>query len=203
MSIFCNLGKPSKDLAFQNVDVNQSVRVNKLLKVTRAEFDRLCAIKDTKAHLFAGSVEFFGDNVSPPVLPFGFTMYALPSGTLNIGNDITEYTDPNIALTLYTDTELVVGKFQMSLYPELLPEISPPVQIDGCLSVGPTPTLLTNLVTLNFTNVSSGSIVRETFTGDSVVIPAKSYYSILIRQSNGNVANDINRLQASWTLTLS
>lgn len=202
MSTFCNLGQPRKDLAVQNLGVNQSVHVNKLLKATRAEFNLLCAVKSITSYLLAGSVEFFGENTSPPVLPFGFTMYTLPSGTLYIGNDITEYTDPNLASTLYTDTELVVRKFQMTICPELLSELSPPVQIDGCLSIGPTPTLFTNLVTLNFTNVSDGSIVRETYNSDSLVIPANSYYTILIRQSNGNVANNINRLQASWTLTL-
>lgn len=198
---FCNLGRPPKDAAVQNLTVNQSVHVNNLLKATRAEVDRLCAVKDA-ANVLIGSVEYFGENLSPSVLPIGFTIYSQPSGSRYIGSDITDFTNSNLALTLYTDTDLIVRKFQMSVNPELSPELSPAVQLNGCLSVGSTPTLLTNLVTLNFTNVSSGSVARETFTGESVVIPANSYYTILVRQSNGSVANNINRLRASWTLTL-
>jgi hypothetical protein len=57
MSI-CNLGRPAKDASFQNLTTNDSVRVNKLLKSTRADLERLCAIDNNNSITFIGSIEY-------------------------------------------------------------------------------------------------------------------------------------------------
>lgn len=198
---FCNLGRPSRDAAFQNFTINDSVRVNKILKAGRSEIDRLCASNNNNSSTFIGSIEYTGLNSSPGTLPFGYTIYALPSGIQYLGNDTTDVSSSSLRLTLYTDVDLTIRKFQCILIPEIIIE-SPPVQIDVSVCTGSTPTTLTNLITLNFIDVTNGSLVRETFTGDSntITIPADSYYSVLISQSNGQVANDIYNLRASWSL---
>lgn len=121
-----------------------------------------------------------------------------------MGNDITSVTNPSLDLTFYTDTDLIIKKFQITLTPELVAE-SLPVQIDACISSGSTPTSLTSIVALNFVNVPTDTIARTTFVSDvenEIKIPANSYYSILIRQANGELFNNIINLSASWTLIL-
>lgn len=200
----CNLGRPVRDAAVQNLTVNDTLRSNKLLKATKAEIDRLCTqleeVKKEGKILFIGSMRFIVQLQN--FLPNETDFYNLPSGTRAIQGNYNIIVSPDVETSLYTDIDLVIQKFQATVSTAAS---SPMAEhnINVSIHAGTTPSSLSNLLTLSLLN-TNGVDVRETDTSASVIIPAGSYYSIVIRsiQPNPETPANITSLNAAWTLDL-
>jgi hypothetical protein len=194
----CDLGRPPRDAAVQNLTVNDTVRVNKLLKATKAEIDRLCAVSDNSATTFVGSFIFSGTTVEPnTILDPDYALNVLPTGVTDNGSVNTSPAALN--LTLYTDVDLVVRKLQAAVTTgSSVPSTN---NVDVSVSAGTTPTSLSAVLTLNLLS-TNGAIVRETDISETAIIPAGSYYSVVISEGTGSTQNVVTSLVASWTLVL-
>jgi hypothetical protein len=197
----CNLGRPPRDAAVQNLTVNDTLRSNKLLKANKAEINRLCAsIEEVKQSniLFIGSLNV--TTGSEGTLPLNYTLYNLPSGIRDVGDAFPILSTPGVSRALYTDVDLVVRKLQVTLttFSQSIDDVH---NVDFSIFSGATPVTGTNLVTLSLLNTNAVD-VRETDTSSIAIIPAGSYYSILISEGAGSTTNTITSLTASWTIEL-
>jgi hypothetical protein len=197
----CNLGRPPRDAAVQNLTVNDTLRSNKLLKANKAEINRLCAsIEEVKQSniLFIGSLSV--TTGSEGTLPLNYTLYDLPSGIRDVGDAFPVLSTPGVSRALYTDVDLVVRKLQVTLTTSSQSR-DDVHNVDFSIYSGATPVTGTNLVTLSLLNTNAVD-VRETDTSSIAIIPAGSYYSILISEGAGSTTNTITNLRASWTIEL-
>lgn len=196
----CNLGRPPRDAAVQNLTVNDTLHSNKLLKANKAEIGRLCAsIEEVKQSniLFIGSLRFATDEGT---LPLNYTLYNLPSGIRDIGNAFPILSTPGVSRALYTDVDLVVRKLQVTLTTSSQSR-DDVHNVDFSIFSGTTPVTGTNLVTLSLLNTNAID-VRETDTSSIAIIPAGSYYSILISEGAGSALTTVTNLRTSWTIEL-
>lgn len=219
----CNFGYPAKDLALQNLSVNNIARVENLIKSTRAEIYKLCAYDDyiTKASItYNGNRNISLPGDSPPEqkqtsLPSNYRFYSLPSGNYNrTAQNVpyTNFTNPSLAFCIYTDIDLVVKMFQAFVQTEQTPIITQFTNnVNVSLEYGTSPTSLTNLLTLSLLDTKSRNPpapypskppVRVTRYPDNVIIPAGSYYTIVISEGDNSTPNGVGKLVSSWTLKL-
>lgn len=202
MSI-CDLGRPARDAAFQNLTVNDTLRSNKLLKSGKAEIDQLCAnIEELKQSniLFIGSLNMV-IRTQGQTLPPNYILYNLPSGTRDIESNYPLVSSSDVSTTLYTDVDLVVQKIQATIRTDTIQSRSDVHNVDFSIYIGSTPSSLSNLVTVSILN-TNGNDVRETNTSAIAIIPAGSYYSAVIHEGPGSTENTTNTLFASWTIEL-
>jgi hypothetical protein len=185
MSI-CNLNRPPTDAVFQNVAVNNQLRVNKILKVTSAEVGRLCSLLNRSQHQqkLVGSYKNTAASPNPviPVLPDGFSTYIFPSGATientNTGSNIT------VNNAFYTDAELSIDKFQITVTGSSTQ--TTPVTFQVSIGYGPNPSNVgaVDVATLSVSNVTSVPL-HATYDSSPVIIPANSYVSVHIVLPNG------------------
>lgn len=194
----CDLGRPPRDAAVENLSVNDTLRVNKLLKVTKAEIDRLCAVDDNNTITFTGSFEYF-DEQNPQTPISNYSLWTLPTGAKYVNNSsVSTVGDPALNLTLYTDKELVIEYFQVTSSDYTNPSSTQNINVS--VSSGATPASVTDILTLNLLNINPNA-ARATYEGSNVVIPANSFYSIHLRQGAGSVGG-VSIIRTSWTLVL-
>lgn len=199
----CNLGRPARDAAVQNLTVNDTVRTNKLLKATKADIGRLCAsIEEVKQGniLFIGSMRYAADGESS--LPRDANFFNFPSGARDVAGNISSISAPSpLDTVLYTDVDLVIQKFQGTITTVTTGSPTTEHNINLSILTGSSSAVSTNLLTLSFLN-TAGNIVRETNTSASAIIPANSYYSVVIRNVSGENIPGVLTLDAAWTLEL-
>lgn len=189
MSLICNTGRPPKDDALQNLTVNDTLRVNNLIKSTKAEIDRLCSQVETIQNVpivLAGSLIYTGqsteDGFNQPLLPSGPTVRTTPN-----------ITPPTVETLWYTPQDLTVEKLQVSLISTVGATFDVSV---GVLSSPTGP--ITDLSTITL-SVSASTVDLQTSVPSNVVIPAGSYIIIHITSSSLEALTDV---RASWTLHL-
>lgn len=191
----CNLGRPPQDAGLQNLIVNDTLRVNKLLKATKAEVERLCAgVNQTPSVTLTGSAIYL--NNPGTGVPFLF-----PSGPTYISNNSFVNYEANLYTTMWTDEALLVEDFRAAIN-GIGTQGEPPVFTPNIrLVVASTLAELnvgipngTELITLTFPNVTltTQSLVSQTVP---VTIPAGSYVGI--RLDSGQSYSQVN---LTWTL---
>lgn len=193
----CDIGRPPRDAALQNLTVNNTVRVNKLLKSTKAEIDRFCAESTNDGAItFVGSFQFIG--VDESKLNAEYSLYLLPSGC-QITSSPAKYSLPFLPTVFYTSVDLVVRKFQAAVTTVTSGDVTSNVIVD--LNYGTdSNTINQTAVELSLLGTNLNS-VRVTDSSGSAVIPAGSYYSIVIKEGPGSTDQPFN-LRSSWTLEL-
>jgi hypothetical protein len=220
----CNFGYPAKDLALQNLTVNDITRVENLIKSTKSEIDTLCVVNDylSKASvIYNGSRDIMLPGDSPPetkqtTLPSNYRIYALPCGVFNRFKTNVPYTDssnPSLSFCIYTDIDLLVKKMQAVVSTTIFSSNPFMNNVNVSLEYGETPTNLTNLITLKCIDTSERilppvspitfkSPVKVTTLPDNVIIPAGSYYTLMISEGENSTPNGVTRLTATWTIHL-
>jgi hypothetical protein len=190
----CDLGRPPRDAAVQNLTVNDKLRVNKLLKASKAEIGRLCATVGDNLITLVGSLVYTTEGP----LVADYVVYALPSGS-------TQLTNVNLSQlnnVLYTDTDLVIRKFQASAYTsDALENVN---NVDVSLRYGTDTTLLGNTavsLSLLGTNTPTAEGVNATDSSATATIPAGSFYNIQINEGAGST-NLPDALYSNWTIEL-
>jgi hypothetical protein len=187
MSLICNTGRPPKDDALQNLTVNDTLRVNNLVKSTKAEIDRLCSQIETVQNVpivLAGSFSYSGQDSEN-----GFELFLLPSGF----TPVTSASIPPSATNLwYTPQDLTVEKLQVSLISTVSSTFDVSVGFFSSPS-GP----ITGVSTI-ILSVGVSTVELQTSVPSNTVIPAGSYITISV--TSGSL--DLTGVQASWTLHL-
>jgi hypothetical protein len=201
----CNLGRPPQDTGLQNLIVNDTLRVNKLLKASKAEVDRLCAdIATTAAQtpptIFEGSLTL---SDLPPTE--GFDTFNFPVGSTIIDSNTPN--NPSIFTTIWTDEELVIDDFRAVAYGP--PNQTTPIIFD--LSVVAAPTIGglsvpigTNILTLPFSGLNSVSntpvsLISSVVPLTTITIPAGSYVSVRFTMPLTETSLFMN---VSWSIRL-
>lgn len=177
----CNLGRPPQDAGLQNLVVNDTLRVNKLLKASKAEVGRLCAdiaatASQSQPTIFEGS---FTLNDLPPTE--GFNTFNFPVGSTII--DTNTPNNPSVFTTIWTDEELVIDDFR-AVADGPSNQTTP---VTFSLSVVAAPTIAglsvpigTEILTLPFSGLNSVSNTPVSLIASGVPqsIPAGSYVSV-------------------------
>ena len=186
MSLICNTGRPPKDDAFQNLTVNDTLRVNNLVKTTKAEIDRLCSIDAQSASLIlGGSMHFEGAS------EVGLDLFALPSGpSMRSSVIMVPVAVPDL---WYTSEELLVRKFQVSA-------ISVGVDTTLNVSIGVTsnPTVATTDVLTVSLPLTSNTVNLVTDVSGTVIIPTGSFVTVHVTSTSTNLTD----IRVSWTMDL-
>lgn len=184
MSLICNTGRPPKDDALQNLTVNDTLRVNNLLKSTKAEIDRLCGRDQS-----AASVVLAGSLTRSGFLPSLIDLSALPSGsTIRIGTQISAV----VSDFWYTSEDLIVDKFQVAAVSTVAGPLNVAVSVTSDPAVLPT-----DVLTIPF-DLSANIVNVQTDVSGTVAIPAGSYVTIHVTSP----ATDLSDVRVSWTLHL-
>jgi hypothetical protein len=199
----CNLGRPPQDAGLQNLVVNDTLRVNKLLKASKAEVDRLCAdiattVAQTAPTVFEGSFTGTSLNEFENYLTFAF-----PVGS-NFRADSTYA--PTLLTIIWTDESLVIDDFRAFATGEGPGPLPTPINFTISVVAAPTITALqlgaasppngTEIITIPFTGLSSTS-VSEISTAVPATVPAGSYVSIRL-----NGTGVITNVSVSWSIRL-
>lgn len=183
MSLICNTGRPPKDDALQNLTVNDTLRVNNLLKSTKAEIDRLCARDQVASLVLGGSVIY--STQEPSAIE---NVYALPSGsTILNGQSPAAVSD-----LWYTSQDLIIDKFQVAALSPVAGPLNVAVGVTSDPAVSPT-----DVLTIPF-SLSASTVDVETDVSGTVLIPAGSYVVIHVTST----ATDLADVRVSWTLHL-
>ncbi len=199
----CNLGRPPQDAGLQNLVVNDTLRVNKLLKASKAEVDRLCADIATTAAQTAPTVfegSFTGTGLSGLE---NYLTFAFPVGP-HFRADSTYA--PTLLTVIWTDDSLVIDDFRAFATGAGPGDLPTPIDFTISVVAAPTITALqlnaisppngTEIITIPFTGVTSTS-VSEITTAVPATIPAGSYVSI--RLNGTTVITDVS---VSWSIRL-
>jgi len=187
MSLICNTGRPHKDDALQNLTVNDTLRVNNLVKSTKAEIDRLCSQIETVQNVpivLAGSFSYAGQDSEN-----GFDLFLLPSGFTPVTSTSIL---PSATNLWYTPQGLTVEKLQVSL----ISTVSSSFGVSVGVSSSPGgPFTEETAMTLS---VGASTVELQTSVPSNIVIPAGSYITIIF----SSASLDLTGVQASWTLHL-
>ena len=187
MSLICNTGRPAKDDALQNLTVNDTLRVNNIVKSTKAEIDRLCSQVESVQNapiVLAGSFRYLGQES-----PDGFELFLLPSGFTSRTNP--RMTQPPAEVLWYTPQDLTIEKLQVSI------TSSSNATFVASVSVFSSPTGPSTEVSQMI--LSAGvTATLQTSVPSTVVIPAGSYIAIFISSGSTNLSD----VRASWSLHL-
>jgi hypothetical protein len=183
MSLICNTGRPPKDDALQNLTVNDTLRVNNLLKSTKAEIDRLCTRDQSASLVLAGSL------IQSVVQPSLLDLPALPSGSTirNVPQIVAVVSD-----FWYTSEDLIIDKFQVAA----LSTVAGPLNVAVGVTSDPV-VLPTDVLTIPF-DLSANIVNVQTDVSGTVAIPAGSYVTIHVTSP----VTDLSDVRVSWTLHL-
>ena len=184
----CNLGRPPQDAGLQNLVVNDTLRVNHLMKANKAEVERLCSVVNvTPSVTLVGSFSI----VTEPGA--GFSTHVFPSGPTNGG-----FSDPaNVVTTFWTDKELIINDFRA---------VASGVSTDNLLTLNVRLVSAPTLSELNAPTPNGTERITITLPGiltpvsgiASVVpvsIPAGSYVSIRL-----DTVQSVLSVKASWSV---
>lgn len=184
MSLICNTGRPPKDDALQNLTVNDTLRVNNLVKAAKAEINTLCARDQDIPLVLGGSLTYTNDNNTSPTL----NLFALPSGST------TRTSSSNVAFALsdlwYTSQELSNIKFQVAAVSTLATTLNVSVGVTSNPAVLPA-----NVLTVALP-LTANTIGLVTDISNSVVIPAGSFVTVNVSSSGVSVTD----VRVTWTL---
>lgn len=183
MSLICNTGRPPKDDALQNLTINDTLRVNNLIKSTKAEIDRLCPPNQNVPIVLGGSMYYNPEGSA------AIDLKTFPSG---LTEHFTSTNSPSVSNFWYTPEDLTVSKFQVAAYANsaVILDVSISTTSDP---LSPPVDLLTVQLALNGTNNS----IQSDDSG-SVVIPAGSYVTI----RNVTSTSGPNEIYVSWILMM-
>lgn len=193
----CNLGRPPQDAGLQNLVVNDTLHVNKLLKAAKAEIYRLCSDVANPSVTLTGSYLITSIQEEQ-----SFSSLVFPSGPTSQSSGIGFSASPFTAF--WTDRELLIDDFRVIATGTPQGSDDPlPVPLNVSIVAAPTftalnlpPTNGTEIVTLAFTNVVTPS------SGVSTTVPARipagSYVSIRL-DATPNPAS----LTVAWSLRFS
>lgn len=175
----CNTGRPPADATFQNLVVNDQLRVNNVLKSTKGEIERLCSVLDSvDARQQLPLIGTYLDSRSPTSAPLqNISTYLVPVGNTT---QAIALPSPTIATMFYTDAELRVDKFQATVIgsgAQLIPGLTFNVSISVTPNI-PTP-IPSDILTLSIPNVTT-TLNQSTNETGTVHIPANSFISIHI-----------------------
>lgn len=193
MSLLCNLGRPPQDAGLQNLVVNDTLRVNKLLKSAKAEVNRLCADVSNPSVTLTGSAVY---DSRPGA---GFVFFCLPSGNSpSIGS--AENGVPSVFTTFWTDNELIIDDFRAAVT-GAGSDVETPYTLNVRVVAAPTLSELNNFipndtqrVTITLPNVS---LNPQTIVSASVpvTIPAGSYVGMRF-----DSAQSVTDMNLTWSL---
>lgn len=172
----CNTGRPPADATFQNLVVNDQLRVNNVLKSTKGEIERLCSVYARQQLPLIGTYLDSRTSLDPPPLQ-NISTYVVPVGNTT---QAIALPSPTIASMFYTDAELRVDKFQATVIgagAQLIPGLTFNVSISVTQNI-PTP-IPSDILTLSMPNVTT-TLKQSTNETGTVHIPANSFISIHI-----------------------
>jgi hypothetical protein len=186
----CNLGRPPQDAGLQNLLVNDTLRVNNLLKATKVDVERLCATVNNPSVTLVGSHTL---SVAPGE---SFNTFLHPSGH----SKSTTTSLASLFTTFWTDEELVVDDLRAvattadngySLAVSIVASDSL-----ATLGTGPFPNG-TELGTVTLANITATPVsgISELSPDAPAIIPAGSYVSILASNNTS-----VSTLNLSWSL---
>jgi hypothetical protein len=185
MSLICNTGRPPKDDALQNLTVNDTLRVNNLIKATRAEIERLCATDELVPLVIGGALTMILDGGDPAALDLS----ALPSGT---SSNIVRSAAATVANLWYTSQDLIISKFQVAAVSADNTTLNVAVGVTSDPAVAPTDVLTVALP------LTASTVALDTDVSDTVLIPAGSFVTIHVTSSTTTLED----VRVSWTLHL-
>lgn len=174
----CNFGRPQTDADFQNMGVNNELRINDTLKATTTEIQQLCSTIDN-SYVMVGSYSFGGS------ITGSFSTYTLPSGK---ASETIVRSSPSVYTSFYTDRALRVDKFQVTVIGNS--QFSTPITVNVSLASGSVTTSMSDVVTLTIPDVLPTTAQHATYdvnNTESVVIPANSYVSVHIATPNYSI----------------
>lgn len=188
----CNLGRPPQDAGLQNLIVNDTLRVNKLLKSTKAEVDRLCA--DIAIATSQSPTVFEGSFTGTGLSDFeNYQTWAFPVGSSFVSS--YRYTDTPFTF-IWTDEALVIDDFRAVATAESGGDIPTPINFTLGIVAVPVIGAGAEIITIPFTGVTS-TPVSQISSAVPVTIPAGSYVSIGI-----NMSNFLSSFKVSWSIRL-
>lgn len=186
----CDLGRPKQDAGLQNLVVNDTLRVNRLLKATKAEIERLCADVNSLSSVLVGSFETsIGDPTNE------YETYTLPSGPMVVTETPSFERSP--FTSFWTDEELTIEDFRaVAVLPD--GQFSQDISLSVNLSAGTTLGTISPIITLVLPNLSTSPPISGVSPLVPVSIPANSFVSI--RLNITSTIAEINGFQVSWQI---
>lgn len=192
----CNLGRPPQDAGLQNLIVNDTLRVNNLLKSVKGEVARLCTenVYVPSSVILTGSSRYiYGPGING--------IYLFPSGRDTFQTGSGSNYSATLYNTMWTDEALIVEDFRATATG--IGNLEPPADftLNVRLIVAPSITDLntpwpngTELLTLTIPDVNT---VPQSSINQSVpvTIPAESYVGIRLDSVQSYLDFDL-----TWTL---
>lgn len=179
----CNTsGRPSKDDSFQNLTVNDTLRIYNLLKSTKAEISRVCALTGQITPLqLSGTLKYTGEGSN------ALSLFAFPSGTTIQSNQAVI---SGIDDFWFTSEKINKITFQV----DALSAENTDLVVSLMFSENPNSTP-TDIITIPLT-LTSSTIASDVYVMSDAEIPTGYFLTIRVTSS----AQNITSLVVSWTL---
>jgi hypothetical protein len=208
----CDLGRPIRDYALDNLSVNNVLRVNNLLKSTKVELKTLCNDVDNLFNPSTTQTLIGSFSCSPgAIIGLNYNWF-YPSGRNQFTiSEISSTTSPiSFEKLIYTSQELIIEDFRMAASGEYKTATSDETPFDLTLSVSTFPgTSTQSNFSSNGTPVESLSLKNVTALPSATFalspsgkIPANSYFGIRMTTNISPSQSYISvyKFKLSWSL---
>ena len=179
----CNIyGRPPQDNSFQNLTVNDTLRIQNALKSTKAEISRVCALTGQKSPInFSGVLKYTGEGSS------ALNLFAFPSGTTL---RTTQVSPADVGDFWFTSEQINKITFQVDAISTLNTELN------VSLMFSETPTCIpVDVITVPLT-LTASTIASDIYVISETEIQTGSFITIQVTST----ATSITNLEVSWTI---